>query len=282
MTLNGMPERSLRVPRQAEQLSQLAPRLDSTDGWKEYVQGDLWGVCEITAATVSRDEHDGRSWELMGLAFRDLSKSKSAVHAFEQATLLVPLHPLSQICLAECHAVLGRTELARDLYLAQVDSSADNVDLLLLVAAGLEGIDEPHLAMEVCRKAGAVAPESAQVVYDMSFYAARCGSQASLVEALAWRAVELEPRNVHFRVGLASLLIRLERFSKAYWVVHTLSNEQIQEVTCKCCLERIMRLYLGAGDQERFQHCETRLQVLADLPEGKALGPGCPPPADES
>ncbi len=253
---------SLRIPRHEDALTRLIPKLSDVAGWSEYSQGDLEAALEVVAKVVYGNENDGRAWELMGLVFRDLAKPKSAVNAFENASWLVPLHPLSQICLAECYGVVGKRVLARDLYLSQVESAMSCAELLLLIAAGLEGIDEPHLAMEVCRKASSIAPDSGQVVYDMCFYASRCGSQISVIETLAWRAVELEPQNVHFRVGLSSLLIRLERYSKAHWIVSSLSDQQIHEITCVCCLQRIKQLYVAAADVVRSQLCEQRLLDL--------------------
>ncbi len=253
---------SLRIPREQGHLPDLTPKLSQVPGWRSYSSGNLHAAFHAVAAAVTRDKNDGRAWELMGLVLRDLGKPKSAVSALETASLLVPMHPLSQICLAECYAVIGKRRLARDLYLSQRQIVQESVQLLLLVAAGLEGIDEPHLAMETCRQASAVDPDSGQVHYDMCFYASRCGSRVSVVENLAWRAVELEPGNVHFRVGLASLLVRLERFDKAHWVVSKLTVEQINQVTCKCCLARIQQLYIDMADEERSQWCHERLVAL--------------------
>ena len=258
-------ELGLRVPRQAESLEQFAPRLCGLPGWANYSSGQLWlALKEITRA-VAANEEAGRNWELMGLIFRDLAKPKSAINAFEQASLLVPLHPFSSLCLAECYGSIDKRELARDLYLVQAESELvlASTDLMLLVASGLEGVNEPHLAMELCRQASQLDPDSGQAAFDMCFYASRCGAQPALVESLAWRAVELEPRNVHFRIGLASLLIRMHRFNKAYWVVSSLTEYQIGEISCECCLERIERLFEFRGDEGRAAVCRQRVQFLS-------------------
>lgn len=261
----------LRIPRDADALERLVPKLGSLPGWQAYAQGNLWAALEVVAQTVSQNEEDGRPWELMGLIFRNLVKPKSAVNAFERAALLVPLQPLSQICLAECYGVIGKKSLARDLYLNQAELYANSAELLLFIAAGLEGIDEPHLAMEMCREASSIAPDSGQVVYDMCFYACRCGAPISVIETLAWRAVELEPDNVHFRVGLASLLVRLGLPSKAHWAVNALSPKQISEVSCACCLERIKQLYESVSDTPRSKQCAQRLIDLQTMDDNREL-----------
>lgn len=257
-------EQGLRVPRQAETLEQFAPRLCGLPGWENYSAGQLWPALKEITRAVAANEDAGRNWELMGLIFRDMAKPKSAINAFEQASVLVPLHPFSSLCLAECYGSIGKRELARDLYLVQAESEQvmASTDLMLLVASGLEGVDEPHLAMELCRKASQLDPDSGQAAYDMCFYASRCGAQPALIESLAWRAVELEPRNVHFRVGLASLLIRMHRFDKAYWVVSSLTKCQICDITCECCLERIERLFEFRGDEGRAAVCRQRAHFL--------------------
>jgi tetratricopeptide (TPR) repeat protein len=207
---------------------------------------------------------------LLGLVWRDQGKVLKAADAFERAALLRPIQPLSRLCLAECYAVLKRHTLARDLYLIQAEQGAEDVDLLLLVASGLDGIDQPQMAMELCRKAAYLDPECGQVAFDMCFYAMRCGRASSLVESLAWRAVELEPENVHFRIGLASVLVRLNQLERAIWVLRYLENEHFRQVTCRCCLERIMELYRAAGDNARVQNCMRRLGELTAEHKGES------------
>ncbi|MEM8734838.1 MAG: hypothetical protein AAGG44_11475 [Planctomycetota bacterium] len=253
-----------------DELSGLAPRLEGLEGWEQFVDGQLWAAYRAVAVRVSEDESNGRAWELLGLVFRDLAKPKSAMNAFERAGLLVPLHAFSSICLAECYAAVGKARLARDLYLSQVEDLDVGADLLLLIASGLEAIDEPHLAMETCRKASYLDPDSGQPHYDMSYYATKCGAQLTLVESLAWRAIELDPTNVHFRVGLASLLIRLKRPQKAHWVIARLEERQFSEITCECCLGRLKELYLSVADVQRSRWCEARLCVLAGLGDGQS------------
>lgn len=230
--------------------------------WIAYASGDLPEALRMADAAIDADQHDGRAWEVRGLALRDLGEPLRAADALERASLLVPVCPEARIALAHCYGTLRRRTLARELYIELVASTDPTVALLLEIAAGLEALDEPKLAMEVCRRAGWRDPEAAQVHYDMGFYAVRCGYPPQIVEALARRAVELEPGNVHYRLGLASLLTRLNRPAEAHRVVRSLSPQQIGEVTCKCCLERIGELFEQAGDAERAALCRQRRQEL--------------------
>jgi tetratricopeptide (TPR) repeat protein len=213
--------RSLRIPRRLETLGDLTSRLVSVPGWHHYLEGALDKAARDTIEHLKSEPHDGRSWELLGLIYRDAGFTKNAADALERASLAVTIHPLSLLCLSECYGVLGRRTLARQLYLMVADNNPDASGLLPLVASGLDGINESHLAMSVCRRAATVEPSSGQVAYDMCFYAYRSGASVSVVESLAWRAVELEPNCGLFRVGLASLLMRLGDWKKVGWVVRS-------------------------------------------------------------
>ncbi|MEC7428260.1 MAG: tetratricopeptide repeat protein [Planctomycetota bacterium] len=253
------PERSISMPLRPDDLSSALKGLFGVPGWKNYRAGELAAAIAWASRRLSVEPNDGRAWELLGLAYRDSGDIGAAVDAFERATMLVVLHPLSRVCLTECYAVQKRYELARDLYLTQADEGTGDSQLLLLIAAGLEGINEPQLAMDICRRAGELDPGSGQAMYDLCFYAMRCGCTASLAESLAWKAVELDPGNVEFRIGLASILIRLDRIEKAMWVLRYLAKSQFQNVNCVCCLERIATLYEAVGEAEGMRRVRSRL-----------------------
>lgn len=231
-------------------------------GWQDYCEGNLAAAVAAVSARLEVEPNDGHCFELLGLAYRDLAEPYKAADALERASLLVTIHSLSRLCLAECYAALQRLELARDLYLSQAEEQRDDAPFLLMIAAGLEAINEPELAMQLCRQAARIEPESGQIIYDMCFYAMRCGCPASLAESLAWRAVELEPENVHFRIGLSSLLLRMKQPDRACRVLRQLKGAQLRQLTCECCLQRIATLYGAAGDAARAQCCR---QWMAEL-----------------
>lgn len=230
--------------------------------WTAYTSGDLPGALTRANAAIRADENDGRAWEVRGLVLRDLNRPLDAADAIERAALLAPISFRARIALAQSYGTLRRRSLARELYVELVENNELSVALLLEIAAGLDAVDEPKLAMEVCRRAGWRDPEAAQVYYDMGFYAARCGCRPRVVESLVWHAIDLEPGNLHYRIGLASLLTRLDRKTDAYRVVQFLSPRQIGEITCSCCLERIGQLFEQIGDAERGAVCRRRWREL--------------------
>lgn len=249
--------------RTPQRLEQLVPGLTQLPGWHAYVGGTLAGALGAVRSVLRDDPDCGRAWELAGLIHRDLAKPLDAADAFERAALLVPLHPLSQLYLAECYGALRRRRLAKELYLEIAAVNGRDADILLLIAAGLEAIDEPHQAMQLCRRADAAEPNRGQTMYDMAYYAARCGASSTVLESLGWRAVELEPENVHFRIGLASLLVRLGKEAHAFFLVKRLTAEQLGQVTCVCCLRRMGELYARHGENMRLALVQDRLGRLA-------------------
>lgn len=262
MASGSISGRSLRMPKRPDRLRACVESLCSVCGYDCYCRGNLEEAIELIRDHLRVSPDDGAAWELLGLALRDLGQPEQAAGAFERASLLHCIQPLSRICLAECYAVLKRPQLACDLYMMQVEELCDDVEMLLLVASGLDGIDRPHLALDVCRRAAHVDPQSGQVPYDMCFYSVRCGCRASVAKSLAWRAVELEPSNVHFRIGLASLLIKLEERERAAWVVSRLEQEQIEQVSCRCCLARVADLCKQLGELQAYQACLAQLKSI--------------------
>jgi hypothetical protein len=143
-----------------------------------------------------------------------------------------------------------------------IENSRLTCELLLQIATGLDAIDEPRMAMDVARKATQNDPLVGQGYYDMGFYAARSSHSPRIVESLARKALSLEPENMGFRLGLASFLVKNGKPSEAFDVVQSLSNDQIEQVHCRCCLERIVDLFESAGDFRRAILCRQQLLNL--------------------
>lgn len=207
--------------------------------------------------------HDGRGWELLGLVLSARGEHPASVSALEQASLFIPLKPVAQVYLALGYGKIGRVQLSREL-LEELFRNGDlSAELLVQVAVGLDAAGASELAMHACRKAASIDPELAQPYYDLGYYSAKCGRPPTFVISLARRAISLEPLNVTYRIGLASLLIKLSREDEAYQVVKDLTNAQIESIACACCLERIVPLFETSGDYRRSVLCRKQLLLLA-------------------
>lgn len=225
-------------------------------------EGDVIAALEAVEVHLAEDKEDGHAWEMLGLIQYQRDQFSESVSALEMAALLVPLKPMSRICIAYGYSQLGRVELARDLLCELIDDETLSTYLLLQVATGLDSIGEPSLAMHACRVSLERDPESAQSYYDLGFYASECGYPAKYTESLARKAITLEPENVCYRVGISSLLAQQKRHEEAFGFVSELTLEQIESITCRCCILKVMALYKRHNDTQRAEICYQQYQKL--------------------
>ena len=237
--------------------------INSTDiSLAEYTAGRYRHAVQFAQYALARDTEDAQAWLVLGRSLMKCYEFIGAIDAFENASLLQPLANENRISMARAYGAVGRKSLSRDLLMCVATSQSVTVSELLQIAVALEAIDEPHFSMEACRQAGKKAPETAEVHYQMGYYAQQCGHPASVSEALIRNAIDLDPRNIHFRIGLASMLIRLGQKRKAIAVIDHLIPSQLDEVTCLCCLKRIANLFFDVDDIERAKMCAERLAEL--------------------
>jgi len=207
--------------------------------WTLYDQGDgdqaeklIGPAAELLAEDGMPSHRTAPILELLGLILHDRGRSVEAADLIEKAGLVVPLRGVSRVALASCYADLGKIDLARELYLQLALRRELPPTAMLQVAAGLEAIDAPQLAMQVCEWVTERDETIAQAYYDMGVYSARSGRPLYLSEALTHRAIQLDPGNIHYRIGLASLMIQLDRDGEAIAALGSLTVQQIASVKC--------------------------------------------------
>ena len=247
---------------------------DPTDiSLAEYRAGNFNRAIQFAQYALARDEEDAQAWRCLGRALTKTCQWAGAMDAFENASLLQPLDNQDRISLAIAYGAMSHRSLSRDLLMSIANSEVVEVSELLQVANGLEAIDEPRLAMEACRQAGKRAPDLPEVHYQMGHYAQQCGHPVSVCEALLCHAIDLEPCNIHYRIGLASLLMRLARKREAITVIKPLLPAKLDEVTCLCCLKRIANLFFDNDDLHLASLCAQRITRLnaSSLNEARSL-----------
>lgn len=238
------------------------PQRDLQSAAAEYSVGCYSRTIQLCQYVLARDDESFEALVLLGLSLLAVNATEEGISSLEEAALIRPLDTPTQIELAIGYGANGRSALSRDLLMGIATGHAETSDQMLRIAVGFEALDQPRLAMEACRNAGALNPESAEVHFRMSYYARQCGHAASTIEALLRRAIDLEPRNVHYRVGLASLLIRLDQPSSALTILRSVVPAELDRVTCTSCLKRIANLYFDFGEVAIAKRCAERLQAL--------------------
>lgn len=221
--------------------------------------GELDRAARIARCYLHSHREDGRAWELAGLIHFEEGRTPLAISALEKASLLIPLGLESRIRLAIAYGLIGKTDLATDLLALEISHEAISPQQLLAVAQALGRFEQPVLAMHACRTATQQDPEFARAYYDMGFYGSRCGVLPRHVESLIRKSIALDPRSARYRVGLATHLMQHKRIDEACAAIESLTLNQIDTITCQCCLARIATLYERLNDSERLERCRSNL-----------------------
>ncbi|MEO1615480.1 MAG: hypothetical protein AAFV88_06495 [Planctomycetota bacterium] len=227
-----------------------------------FDSGDFELALRLATKHTGHEPGGAVRFSLMGRIWIARGETARGVDCLERSALIHPLDDDARVDLAIGYGALGRTELSRDLLMAVAVKPSVEAELLLRIATGLESVDEPRLAMEACRQAGIREPESADVHYQMGHYAGICGHPTSVCEALIRHAIHLDGTNLHYRIGLASLLIRTERGAEALAILDHVIPDRLGEVTCRCCLKRIANLFFDSDDMQRAKRCADRLAEI--------------------
>ncbi len=202
---------------------------------------------------------DGHLWQLLGLFRQRAGDFAGASEALETASLLMPLAPSARCTLADCHARLGRVELARQFYRHLAGDDACPTALLPAVASGLGSVGEDATALDVCRELSRREPTRHEAFFGMAFYMRRLGHPVEALIPVVTRAHDLAPEIVTYRVLLASLLATTGEHQEAYELLRDVPSESVQ---CAGCLRRMMAVFRLAGDDARSRDCREQAERL--------------------
>lgn len=205
---------------------------------------------------------DGGLHQAVGLAFADLCLFRRARRVLETAQLLTPFSAEAEVALAECYITAGDGKYAVTLLRNAGVRSDSPCALRLRAAERLGQLGGYRLGWMICRKAVQDFPDEAQAWFDLSYFMGRVGSPFPQIESTAMRAIDLAPDVVCYRTSLASALFQLDRAADAYRLVRQFEPEQIDEVACDCCLERLGLIFESADDWQRARLCLERRTAL--------------------
>lgn len=235
--------------------------------WTLYREKRYENLLELARAELDRRPHDGRLWELCGMAHAAAGNRSKAIDALEAATMLVPLSAAAQCVLANCYASTGRGELAREMYQFLLSLDSLPGQLLPVVAAGLGRAGDAVSALEACRRAAVLETGSGQPLYGMAHYMERLGYPVELIAPVLRKAVDIEPETFQYRFALAVACEKLGRISEAYLALCPVINPQhVQRICCSKCLQKMAEIFASAGDQDRRKAClERAAETRPDL-----------------
>ena len=226
-------------------------------------QGCYHDSLKILDEILSTSPNAGCHWELQGTALYATSQFEQARGALEIASSLAPLSFQGQLLLADCYARIESFEAAECIY----DHLTANVEqlpvcLLAKLATLLEARGKFQQAVKVCRRAAELQPECDEAVFGLAYYMSKVGYTPRMVLPILHKAFDLAPDKLSYRLSLAQVLHRLGDTQQAYCLVTNLEFDDFVNITCRCCLQRLMNIFSLAGDYRRCDYCRARLQVL--------------------
>lgn len=225
----------------------------------------------MVAAGLSRSGDDGLLVQAAALIDHSRQQYTECRQKLESALVLSPLRPAAWCGLADGYLSENRVDDAKGLLVHVASLSASSADLLRFCASRLDGLGESTTALETIRRAVQLQPENAQAVYEFGYFLARAGHPPHLVVSMMERAVSLAPHEAIYRVGLAKVLTNLGQIDEAVARVRSLSARQLDQITCRCCLEGLVKLFESCGDRIRAHACRVRAERLPFEPRPTVL-----------
>ncbi|QDT65074.1 tetratricopeptide repeat protein [Calycomorphotria hydatis] len=229
---------------------------------RAFHAGEYMEVVNSSAAFLLQEPENARVWSLKGMSHHAVGHWVEARNCLEQASLIAPMHPFEKYCLADCYHRLGKFQWAVEYCRELAEDDTLEIGLALKVAATLSILTTPQESLVLCRKLSKRDPDHAQLIYDMALYAARAGSPRCYVRSMLRKAIELEPQNVMYRVGTASVFWKWDEPREAYQVLDSLSEEQLQTVCCEHCLGRVAEIFARHHEWRKARACRDRIQFL--------------------
>jgi tetratricopeptide (TPR) repeat protein len=240
-----------------------------------FHQGDYLTAREICRNGLEHQVDSGRLWELSGISSWFLGEIDQALVALENASLLVPLLPISQIALASAYAHFDKPDLARLIYRHLQSLPEFPVPLLPQLAAGLGRVGEVEAALTVCEQLVELRPGHHPAWFGIAYYLRRLGRPLTDIIPPLEIAHQLAPHMRTYRLNLSACLAQVDRFEEAYAYVCAIP---IEEIRCPHWLQTMLPVFAAVGDENREIECQQLLRELGDGPHPDDWNPdgGCP------
>jgi hypothetical protein len=169
----------------------------------------------------------------------------------QHALALVPLGPEDLLVLGEGYERTGLKASAVDVFTSLADCDELPTDLWLRIFAALVRVGQRQAALELARWAARGRPDDDVAYYAMAQALICLKRPPEMIVGVLCKAVDLNPADARYRTLLALQLVRLDKIGEAYGCVAELAAECYAEVSCACCVWKLLRLCVTHGDAPR-------------------------------
>jgi tetratricopeptide (TPR) repeat protein len=190
------------------------------------------------------------------------NRRDEAFREVERALVHAPLDAEAWLVLAEGYLYSGRRRSASDILQSLSRDEALPHDLWSPLFDALCRVGLWHAALAVSRRAAQRRPDDDLAYFSMAHASLRGKQPVSRAIHLLERAIDLNPREARYRVTLAVQLLGVGRRQAAYDCLAALEPAAVESLTCRCCLERFLRLVIERGDAQRAALLAGRLAQL--------------------
>lgn len=228
-----------------------------------YETGFPRAAIDVLHAHLVGRPDDGSAWRLRAVLLYREGRWKEAFDDVQRALVLAPLGAESWVVLADGYIRSGKRRSAADVLARLAADDELPYDLWLPVFDGLFHLGMWQAALAVGRRAASERPEDDLAYFSMAHAMLRGRQPTEQAIHLIERAIALNPVESRYRVTLAVQLLRLGRRREAHECVAALSVEAIDAITCRCCLEKFLRLTIDRGDAALASQLAGRLAQIA-------------------
>jgi tetratricopeptide (TPR) repeat protein len=212
---------------------------------------------------LADNPNDACGWELLGRIHEAWKQIPQAINCLENSLRAISPSVRRLLQLARLYQRANRDSDALAAILQALEHPQAQADELLKVAKLFAAVGCQALAIEACRRCVKVDPDCDQGYYELSQLLSSSGAPANLIETAARKAIQLNPENCEYRIGLAGFLLQHERAAEAGRLVAEIPDSHFQTMSCPCCLVRLIRIFEITGDHGRVLSCDKQLRRLA-------------------
>ena len=236
---------------------------------EKYDNGEYAAALKILSFHLVDQPRNFRSRELLGIVLHGMGCYRQAYEELRLVTATGTLSTDGQFAYAASCLWVDDTVTAREIYCRLACCPDTPEEFFLDLVMGLGRLQEFLLAVAVCERYSIANPDCHEARYYMAFYMSKAKLPAEWIYPVIQGVVEIGPKVFHYRLAASKLLHGMGRDREGYLAIADASNEELESITCRCCLDYLMDQYCANDDFFRTQTCEL-LVAMASQECGKS------------